>query len=231
MLPLYDENPTYSRPYVTYALIGANAVVFLLMVFIEYGLGKYELIKFYYDWALLPAFVSNGERMFTLLTSMFMHGGFLHFGGNMLYLYIFGNNVEDSMGHAKFLAFYLICGLGASLAQIYADTGSVIPMLGASGAIAGVLGAYLVLFPKANVYTLVFYLVAKIPAVIVLGFWFVLQLFSGLGSIGVEGGVAYFAHIGGFVCGVILVFIFRDRNYKAKMYKKDDWDRIYYNRN
>jgi len=228
MLPLYDENPTYETPFVTYALIAVNAVVFLMMVFIEYGLGKYELVSFYYDWALLPALVWNGERIFTLFTSMFMHGGFLHFGGNMLYLYIFGNNVEDSMGHFKYLVFYLICGLAASFAQIMVDTGSVVPMLGASGAIAGVLGAYLLSFPKANVYTLVFYLVAKIPAVVVLGFWFVLQLFSGLGSIGVEGGVAYFAHIGGFVCGAILVHIFRKRNYKAQVYKKDDWDRVYY---
>ncbi|HOP09696.1 MAG TPA: rhomboid family intramembrane serine protease, partial [Candidatus Methanofastidiosa archaeon] len=223
MLPLYDENPTYERPYVTYAIIGMNAIVFLIMVFIEYGLGKYELVRFYYDWALLPAYVWNGERMFTLITSMFMHGGFLHFGGNMLYLYIFGNNVEDSMGHWKYLIFYVICGLAASYSQIIMDTSSTVPMLGASGAIAGVLGAYLVTFPKTNVYTLVLYMVAKVPAVFVLSFWFILQLFNGLGSIGVEGGVAYFAHIGGFVCGALLAGIFRKRGYKAQTRIKQDW--------
>lgn len=230
MLPLYDENPTYERPYVTYAIIFANALVFMLMLLIEYGFGKYELIRFYYDWALLPAYVWNGERIFTLFTSMFMHGGFLHFGGNMLYLYIFGNNIEDSMGHARYLFFYLACGIAASYAQILVDTSSTVPMLGASGAIAGVLGAYLVTFPKANIYTLVLYVVARIPAVIVLGLWFILQLFSGIGSIGMEGGVAYFAHIGGFACGIVLVKLLRKRDYKAKIHKRDDWERINYSR-
>ena len=230
MLPLYDENPTYERPLVNYALIIANALVFVLLVLIEYGQGTYELAKFYYDWAVVPYYITNNSHLYTLVTSMFMHGGFLHFGGNMLYLYIFGNNVEDSMGHGRYLIFYLICGFAASFAQILIEPSSTIPMLGASGAIAGVLGAYLVTFPKAKVVTLAIYFVMRIPAVIVLGFWFLLQLFSGVGSIaaGADGGVAYFAHIGGFAAGMILVLLFRKRNFKARQKKKDDWDKIYY---
>lgn len=229
MIPLYDENPTYERPYVTYALIAANAVVFLLLLIIEYGFGSYELMKFYYDWAVVPLFVSNGENMFSLISSMFMHGGFLHFGGNMLYLYIFGNNVEDVMGHKKFLVFYLLCGIAASYAQILADTSSIVPMLGASGAIAGVLGAYLVTFPKAKVTTWMLFFIMRIPAAFVLGFWFLLQIFSGIGSLAAsDGGVAYFAHIGGFAAGAILVFVFRRRDFRARQMIKDDWDRIYY---
>lgn len=230
MLPLYDENPTYERPYVTYAIIIANALVFALLLFVEYVQGPYQLGKFYYDWAVVPYYISNNSHLYTLFTSMFMHGGFLHFGGNMLYLYIFGNNVEDSMGHGKYLVFYLLCGLAASIAQIVIDPSSVIPMLGASGAIAGVLGVYLVTFPRAKVVTLAIYFIMRIPAVIVLGFWFLLQLFSGVGSLaaGSDGGVAYFAHIGGFAVGIILVFLFRKRNFKAQQRKREDWDQIYY---
>ncbi len=230
MIPLYDENPTYERPLVNYALIIANALVFVLLVFIEYGFGRYELAKFYYDWAVVPYYITNNSHLYTLVTSMFMHGGFLHFGGNMLYLYIFGNNIEDSMGHGRYLVFYLICGFSASLAQILVEPSSTIPMLGASGAIAGVLGAYLVTFPRAKVVTLAIYFVMRIPAVIVLGFWFLLQLFSGVGSIasGADGGVAYFAHIGGFAAGMILVLLFRKRNFKARQKKREDWEKIYY---
>ncbi|MHC1605429.1 MAG: rhomboid family intramembrane serine protease [Candidatus Methanofastidiosia archaeon] len=230
MLPLYDENPTYRRPYITYILIATNALMFIYMLMIEYALGPYKLTRFYYDWAVIPYYVWKGERLYTLITSMFMHAGFLHFGGNMLYLYIFGNNVEDSMGHGKFFIFYIMCGIVASYAQIMTNPTSTIPNLGASGAIAGVLGAYLITFPKAKVMTLVFYFIIRIPAVIVLGFWFVLQLFGGIGSLAVQGGggVAYFAHIGGFVCGLILVFIFRKRNFKSKKMIEEDWDRVYY---
>ncbi len=230
MLPLYDENPTYERPYVTYALIAVNTIVFLYMFLIEYVFGPYELAKFYYDWSIIPYFVSNGERLYTIFTSMFMHGGFLHFGGNMLYLYIFGNNIEDSMGHKKFIIFYLACGVAAGFAQILTEPGSLIPMIGASGAIAGVLGAYLLLFPKANVVTLIIYFIVKVPAVIILGFWFLMQLFSGIGSLTAsgEGGVAYFAHIGGFACGFLLIKLFRRKDYKSRKCIKDDWERINY---
>ncbi len=230
MIPLYDENPTYERPYVTYGLILANAAVFLILLAVEYGRGTYALSRFYYDWAAVPYFITGGDRLYTLVTSMFMHGGFLHFGGNMLYLYIFGNNVEDSMGHGRYILFYLICGFVASAAQIATEPSSTIPMLGASGAIAGVLGAYLVSFPKAKVVTLAIYFIMRIPAVFVLGFWFLLQLFSGVGSLasGMEGGVAYFAHIGGFVAGMALVFLFRKKGFKSRKRQQDDWDRIYY---
>jgi len=152
----------------------------------------------------------------SVLTAMFLHGSLLHLLGNMLYLWIFGDNVEDSFGHLKFLIFYLLCGIAATLAQLAFSTGSNVPNLGASGAIAGVLGAYILLFPRAQVTTLipifVFITIREIPAVIVLGFWFVLQLFTGVASVGIPeaqnaGGVAYFAHIGGFVAGMILVGI------------------------
>ncbi|HHN81067.1 MAG TPA: rhomboid family intramembrane serine protease [Methanomicrobia archaeon] len=232
MLPLYDENPTYETPYVTYALIGANALVFLLLNLIEYTGGQYQLQQFYYDWAVVPQFVWNGDRLYTLITSQFMHHGVLHFGGNMLYLYIFGNNVEDSMGHKRFVLFYLICGVVASYTQIFIDTSSPIPMLGASGAIAGILGAYVVNFPRANVVTWALFLIIRIPAVIVLGFWILLQFFSGIGSLATQasGGVAYFAHIGGFVAGFFLVKLFTRRDYLSRKRRIEDWDQIYFNR-
>jgi membrane associated rhomboid family serine protease len=159
------------------------------------------------DRALIPPWLS-------VLTSMFLHGDWLHIIGNMLYLWIFGNNIEDAMGHARFVVFYVLCGTAGALAQSAMDTGSTLPMIGASGAIAGVLGAYAVLFPRAHVLVLVplgfFSQVMRLPAMLVLGFWFILQfLAGGFAASGEEGGVAYWAHIGGFVTGVALIFLFR----------------------
>jgi membrane associated rhomboid family serine protease len=151
----------------------------------------------------------------TIFTSMFMHGGLFHIAGNMLYLWIFGNNVEDTLGHGRYLIFYLACGVAAAMAQTAVGPGSPIPMVGASGAVSGVLGAYLLLFPHAHVTTLIilgfFFRLVQIPAVIVLGFWIVLQVLNGLGSFGASGGVAFFAHIGGFVAGLGLLFVLRRR--------------------
>jgi membrane associated rhomboid family serine protease len=204
MLPIGDDNSTRRTfPIVTYLLIGLNVVFFL----IELAGGDNFIMK----WAFVPSrFIANpGADFLTLFTSMFMHAGWLHLGGNMLYLWIFGDNVEDRFGHVKFLIFYLICGLAATGAQLIFSLNSTIPNLGASGAIAGVLGAYILLFPKARVSVLQGNGVIPISALIVIGLWFVLQIFSSVGSISQTGGVAYIAHIGGFVAGFLLTFLFR----------------------
>lgn len=205
MFPLGDDNSTRRTiPVVTYLLILVNLIVFL----IELAGGD----TFIYTWSFVPSyFISNpAVEWVTIFTAMFMHAGWLHILGNMLYLWIFGDNVEDSLGHIKFLIFYLLCGVAATFAQMAADPASNIPNLGASGAIAGVLASYLVLFPRQRVRVLVFSFVIPLPAIIVIGFWFVLQIFSQAGSTTTDG-VAYMAHIGGFIAGLILTFILRGR--------------------
>ena len=167
-----------------------------------------------YAFGMIPRNIIQGHDLHTLLSSMFLHGGLLHLGGNMLYLYIFGDNIEDAFGHVKYLGFYLLCGLAASLTHLAVAISSGVPAIGASGAISGVLGAYFVLYPKARVVTLVFYFFitfVRIPAVFFLGFWFILQLFSGSVTLtyGVASGVAYWAHIGGFVAGVLVALVVR----------------------
>lgn len=216
MMPIRDENPSRSTPYVTYALILANVAVFAyeLMLALQ---GSLE--EFIYTYGMIPALVSRGEALHTLLTSMFLHGGVLHLFGNMLYLYIFGDNVEDAMGHRRYLLFYILCGLAASALQIAINPASTLPNVGASGAIAGVLGAYFVTYPFARVHTIIFlgYFIrwVSLPAVVLLGFWFVFQLFAGTATLEAMklgyGGVAYFAHVGGFVAGMVLVGVFRRR--------------------
>jgi membrane associated rhomboid family serine protease len=190
---------------VTFALIALNVLFF----FVEMSGGE----AFIGTWAFVPRrFLANPAGDFpTLFTSMFMHAGWLHLGGNMLYLWIFGDNVEDSFGHVKFIIFYLLCGLAATFAQLIFSVGSNVPNLGASGAIAGVLGAYILLFPRGQVRVLQGSQVIPVPALIVIGLWIVLQFFSGIGSIASagQGGVAYMAHIGGFVAGFVLTFLFR----------------------
>jgi len=206
MLPIGDDDSgSRTVPLVTYALIIMNVLFFL----VELSGGD----AFVMQWAFVPSrFLANPIGDFaTLFTSMFMHAGWLHLGGNMLYLWIFGNNVEDRFGHAKFIIFYLLCGLGATFAQLMFSLGSNVPNLGASGAIAGVLGAYILMFPRGKVRVLQGQQVIQVPALIVIGFWIVLQLFSGIGSIANTadtGGVAYMAHIGGFVAGFVLTFLF-----------------------
>ena len=199
---------------VTILLAVVNLVVFAWQMLVLGTGGEGALQQAVYDFGVVPARVASDPAApltwLTFLTSMFMHGGFLHILGNMLYLWIFGNNVEDVMGRLGFTAFYLLCGFAASLAQVWASWGSNVPGIGASGAIAGVLAAYLIFFPAARVDTLIFLgyfaRIASLPAVLVLGLWFVLQLFNGALSFGVSasGGVAYFAHIGGFVAGLVL---------------------------
>ena len=211
MFPIGDDDSSRRTvPFVTYALVALNVLFF----FIELNGGE----AFIGRWAFVPRrFLTNpGADFATLFTSMFMHAGWIHLGGNMLYLWIFGDNVEDRFGHAKFLIFYLLCGLAATFAQLAFSTSSGVPNLGASGAIAGVLGAYILLFPQGRVRVLQGQQVIQMPALMVIGLWIVIQLFSGVGSIaaaaGDTGGVAYMAHVGGFVAGFVLTPIFRGRD-------------------
>jgi membrane associated rhomboid family serine protease len=226
VIPLSDDNPTRSAPLVTVLLIAANIAVFIYQL----SLGSLSE-TFIQSCGFLPAELVTGQDLgvptcidppyLTVVTAMFMHGGLLHIGSNMLYLWIFGNNVEDAMGAFRFLFFYLICGVAAALTQTYITVAftpefGAVPNVGASGAVAGILGAYLVLFPSAKVKTLIalgfFWSVARIPALIVLGLWFATQFFQGVGTLdpalAANNGVAFWAHIGGFLCGAILVKVF-----------------------
>ena len=209
MIPLRDSQPSYSKPYVTIAIIATNALVFLF----ELTLDRYSLNAMLSTYGLIPSHL----QWTSVITSMFLHGGWLHLIGNMWFLWIFGDNVEDILGHGKFLLFYLLCGIAAALLQAALSPDSRAPMIGASGAIAGVMGAYLVKFPRSNILTLVFLLffltTIDIPAYVILLYWFGLQFFSGVGSMGYshfsEGGVAWFAHVGGFLAGILLIFTLR----------------------
>lgn len=211
MIPLRDHNPSGSFPLVTYLLIAANVLVFLYMLQLPWEARESFVAAF----ALTPASVSAGRDLLTLITSMFLHGGIGHILGNMLFLNIFGDNLEERLGHLGYLAFYLVCGLGASALQMATDPSSTIPNLGASGAIAGLMGGYLVLYPNHRVdvlFTLGFlFRQFTVPAYTMLFYWFVAQLFSGVGSLTIQdmGGVAYFAHIGGFVSGFVLILLLR----------------------
>ena len=207
MFPIRDHNPSLRTPFVTYALIALNVLVFL--AYLPLLGDEVRLAAFFGRWALIPARFMAGEGTATIVTSMFLHGGLLHLGGNMLFLWVFGDNLEDAFGHLGFLLFYLACGIAAALAQVLPDPDSGIPMVGASGAIAGVMGGYLLLFPRARVDVLVILIVIvrmiALPAWIMLGYWFALQAFNSYASFGIAGGgVAHLAHTGGFVAGVLL---------------------------
>jgi membrane associated rhomboid family serine protease len=218
LIPLRDENPSRTFPLVTILLLGANAAAFLYEILLPAPLLE-ELVFAYgavparFGLTRLSVAALLDAPWGTLLSSMFLHGGLLHVGGNMLYLWIFGDNVEDSMGHVRFGIFYLLCGIAAALFQIVATPSSPVPLVGASGAIAGVLGAYLLLFPHARIRTLVIFVffarIVPIPALFVLGLWFLMQIVSAPASRGA--GVAFFAHIGGFVTGMILLGLFARR--------------------
>lgn len=206
MFPIRDHNPSGRTPYVTYALMAINVVVFLS--YVSLFADDRALNRFFFDYAAIPARILSGDGFTTLITSMFLHGGWLHLAGNMLFLYIFGDNVEDEMGHIPFLGFYLATGVAASAIHILSAPGSVVPVVGASGAIAGVMGGYMLLFPKARVDILliliIIFRVFPIPAWIMLAVWFGMQLIGGVGSDPNAGGVAYWAHAGGFIAGVLL---------------------------
>ena len=206
--PYKDDNPRILFPFVTYIIIGINSLVFIYQYLILPPESLGHIISTY---ALTPATPS----VITVFTSMFMHGGLMHIIFNMWFLWIFGDNIESVLGHKRFVLFYLLCGVGAALLQIKINTGSQIPMVGASGAIAGVLGAYLIRFPRATVHVLVILIIfitfIRVPAMVVIGFWFLSNLTAGLGTLGIEetGGTAWFAHLGGFVSGVVLNQIFK----------------------
>ena len=222
MIPLRDVIPSRTTPVVTVGLIAVNAAVFLY----EQSLPAPDLDAFVMTFGLVPLHFSPGA----VLTSMFLHGGWLHVLGNCLYLWIFGDNVEDRVGHGRFLGFYLACGATAACVQVWMTPESAVPMVGASGAIAGVMGAYFVLFPHSRILTLLpiffFIQIVEVPALVFLGFWFLIQLLSGMGSLGVEtsadvGGVAFWAHVAGFAAGGIGIFIAR----RPERQRPAWWDR------
>jgi len=221
MFPLSDVIPSRTTPVVTVTLIVVNSLVFLYQV----TLPRELLDQFVMQYALIPADFS----WLSVLTSMFLHGGWMHVIGNMLYLWIFGDNVEDRLGHVRFVLFYLACGCAAAMLQIVFNPSSQVPMLGASGAIAGVMGAYFVLYPESRVLTAVFIFVffdlVEIPAIFFLGIWFVMQLLSGVGSLGISstgGGTAFWAHVGGFVIGAVVGLVLR-RN--GRRWNRDQMER------
>ena len=208
MFPLRDDNPTFRVPYATYGLIAANVATWVLLQ----GFGtEPALSASVLGLGLVPATAT----WHNVVTSMFLHGGWLHLIGNMWFLWIFGNNVEDSTGRLRFLLFYLLCGTAAALAQSFASPHSPVPMVGASGAISGVMGAYILLYPRVRVHMLIFLGIfitrITVPAYFMLGYWFLLQILGGLVGYAEEGGVAFIAHAGGFLAGMLLIFLFRNR--------------------
>ena len=228
MIPLKDDNPTKGRPIVSYGILGFCILIFLAQT----GLSETELRDFTYSYGLIPSVLMGIDQLpndlyrispiGTIFTSMFMHGGWMHLIGNMLYLWIFADNIEDDLGTLNFVIFYFASGVGAAISQVFVDVNSQIPMIGASGAIGGVLGAYLINYPNARVLVLIpfgfFSQLLKIRALYVLGFWFVLQFINSFLSSSSGGGVAYAAHIGGFISGIILILFFNRKN-KKKVYK------------
>jgi membrane associated rhomboid family serine protease len=223
MIPLRDVIPSRTFPALVITLIALNAFAFLF----ELTLSDRQLAVFVHEYGLVPATFSFQAAF----TSMFLHGGWMHFLGNMLFLWIFGDNVEDRLGHGRFVAFYLLCGTVASLAHVLSEPGSLIPTIGASGAVAGVMGAYFVLYPHSRILTLlplfIFWPVVELPAVLFLGLWFMLQLFSGVGTMlmatqgAPAGGIAFWAHVAGFLSGVVFVYAFR-RPERARVEWWDD---------
>src|SRR3990172_3225238 len=221
MIPLHDDNPTTIKPYITIAVIALATLVFLWQL--SLGARGFEVAVL--SLGVIPATLLGGQSLppelalvpptMTVFTSMFLHGGWMHLIGNMLYLWIFGNNVEDAMGHVRFVIFYLLCGIAAVFGQVLQNPASEIPMIGASGAISGVLGAYLLLYPHARILVLIplgFYAhMVRLPAGLVLGFWFVIQIASSLAAVPNSAGVAWFAHIGGFIAGMALIPFFKRR--------------------
>ncbi len=254
MFPIRDENPQIRIPVVTYALVGLNVAAWILLQ----GMGSAaELAQSVCRFGLIPADlfgtldlraasgrlpcrIDGDGSWLTVLSSMFMHGGWMHIIGNMWFLWIFGDNVEDAMGPVRFLAFYLLCGLAAAGAQVAADASSPIPMVGASGAIGGVMGAYIVLYPRVHVHLLVilgfFVTTFAVPAVAMLGYWLLVQLLGGLSSMGASGGgVAFWAHAGGFAAGALLILLFKNeallaqhpyRGWRQKRHADDPWRRV-----
>lgn len=216
MIPLRDTQPSRTTPVVTVGIIMVNVLVFLYQV----SLDRFSVNHLIAEYGVIP----DRLHALSLVTSMFLHGGWMHVIGNMWFLWIYGDNVEDVLGHARYLLFYLLAGVAAALLQVALSSDSRVPMIGASGAIAGVMGAYLIKFPRARILTLipvfVFFTTVEVPAVFILLYWFVIQFFSGVGSIGYshlsQGGVAWFAHVGGFVAGMVLILLMGKRDPYAR---------------
>ncbi len=248
MLPIRDDNPQIRVPWVTYSLLVLNVVAWVVLQ----GFGQEPALSHSIcRLGLIPADLLdtldptagpvpcpvNGEAdWITVLSSMFMHGGWMHLAGNLWFLWIFGDNVEDSMGPVRFACFYLLCGFAAAAAQILADAGSAIPMVGASGAIGGVMGAYIILYPRVHVHLFVYFTTLAVPAFFMLGYWLVVQIIGGFSSLNSEGGgVAFWAHLGGFIAGVLLVFVFKNeqllaqhpyRGWRQRGHRSDAWRSI-----
>jgi membrane associated rhomboid family serine protease len=238
MFPIRDDVPSRAYPFVTIGLIVVNVVVFL----VEISMGSRGLQRLAYDHGLIPIYVtayaqgagvSAGQAFFPFVSSIFLHGGWMHLIGNMWYLWIFGDNVEDRLGHARFLVFFILCGVVANIAHYAFNSMSEVPAIGASGAVAGVLGVYLVSYPGARILTVIplffFIQFVELPALIVLGFWFILQFLNGIGSVVIStatGGVAWWAHIGGFIGGILIFGLFRPRPkvfYRRRARSHDDY--------
>jgi membrane associated rhomboid family serine protease len=206
MLPLGDDNPTRITPIITWALIIINIMGFIWEMLLDSGTYEQAILKY----GFVPSLVTNGKAYYTFLTSMFLHGGILHIAGNMWYLHVFGDNVEDLCGYVPYLALYLVCGFAGSLFQLFAEWGSTIPSIGASGAISGVLGAYVYLFPNVRIRTAItwgfFIRITRLPAYVLIGFWFLYQVV--LGMLAADASVAYAAHVGGFIAGLALARVF-----------------------
>jgi len=249
IFPIRDENPQIEAPYVTYGLIALNVIAWLALQ----GVGiEPQLTQSVCTFGLIPADLTGSDfsstrvgcsidgqpDWYTLVTAMFMHGSWMHLIGNMWFLWIFGNNVEDAMGPVRFTIFYLLSGFAAAFAQVIADTGSVIPMVGASGAIGGVMGAYIILYPRVHVhmFVLIIFRSFAVPAFLMLGYWIVVQLMGGYSSLGsTGGGVAFWAHIGGFIAGMVLVFVFKNekmlaehqyRGWNQKRHADNVWNKV-----
>ncbi len=212
MIPIRDDNARHHFPVVTVTLIAANVIVFIYQSLLP----SLQVSEFILEYGAVPYYITNGSHLGTIFSSMFLHGGFMHLGGKMLYLFIFGDNIESVLGSLRYLLFYLLCGVAAFASHYLFDLSSQIPMIGASGAISGVLGAYAVRFPHAKVSVLlpliIIWQVITVPAVLVLGFWFVMQLFSGATGSAQSGGVAWLAHVGGFVAGVLFMLVWKRRH-------------------
>jgi rhomboid family protein len=217
MIPLKDINPTKSFPFVNVLLIAANVLVFFYQITLSPHAAKAFLLANATIPARLPAFLAGhapaSVALVPLFSSMFLHGGLMHLLGNMLFLYIFGDNVENAFSHIGYLVFYLMCGIGSGLIHVMFNWGSGVPALGASGAISGVMGAYAVMFPSHRILTFFFIFLIPVPAILILGYWFVLQFVAGIGGLGMAtaGGVAWWAHIGGFLMGAVIAWVIKKR--------------------
>jgi len=234
MFPLRDENPTVRKPYFTLLFMGLCILVFLMQI----GSEKEDFSEIIYTYGFIPAKLFSNDYLpystnevpayYTLISSMFLHGGWMHLIGNMVFLWIFGNNIEDILGHGRFVLFYIGCGLVAALAQMLSDPGSEIPMVGASGAVSGVMGAYIILFPRAKILTLlflgIFITTMRISAGWFLGIWFAMQSFNAFATVGIPGGgVAFWAHVGGFIAGIVFLFLLKPKGLTFSPRRKGPW--------